>query len=283
MSVATNLRSSPLRPPRLCGSVLLLVLTTLSGFSAETMETPEAIAARLDPLSKRYEMAIAWSDVEFPVRTQHGLITGESATVEQLANYVPLLTAELGLYPPELVARTKLQRIVLCRELSFAGQRRTAVPDFEHDVLYLDVARASNKAFYLNKVFHHEFFHIVDLRDDGQLYADERWARLNRDEFKYGTGGKNAQDFSDTSLLTDKYPGFLNHYSTTGVEEDKAELFANLIVEPEGVAQQAANDAVLKAKIECLKDELRSFCDEVDDDFWKRVDQTRRTKTTRVE
>jgi len=273
MSVATNSQACSLR---LFGLFILFVLTTLRGVSAEPVEAPTAFAASLDSVAKQYDIAIEWSDVEFPVRTQHGRITGESANVEQLANYVPLLTSELSLYPTEFVAKTKLKRIVLCRELSFAGQRRTAIPDFEHDTLYLDVARASNKRFYLNKVFHHEFFHIVDLRDDGKLYADERWAQLNREDFKYGTGGKHAQDFSETSLLSEKYPGFLNHYSTTGVEEDKAELFANLIVEPEYVAQQAAKDPVLKAKVECLKDELRSFCDDVDEDFWKRVRQTKR-------
>ncbi len=283
MSAATNLRSHSLRPLRLCGFLVFLVLTTLGAFSAEPVATPAAFDSELASLAERFALPIEWKSFEFPIRTQHGMITGEAANAAQVAAYVPLLTSELSLYPPEFVAKTKLKRITLCRELSFAGQRRTAVPDFEHDVLYLDVARESRKPFYLNKVFHHEFFHIVDLRDDGTLYADERWAQLNHDDFRYGTGGKNAQDFSDTSLLTDKYPGFLNHYSTTGVEEDKAELFANLIVEPEYVAQQAAKDAVVQAKIECLKDELRSFCDDVDEDFWKKAVQLQRTNTTSAE
>jgi hypothetical protein len=283
MSVATNLRSRPLRPLRLCGFLVLLALPTLGVFSAEPVETPAACKTELASLAERFAIPIEWKSLEFPIRTQHGMITGEAANANQVAAYVPLLTTELNLYPPGFVAKTKLKRITLCRELSFGGQRRTAVPDFEHDVLYLDVARESKKPLYLTEVFHHEFFHIVDLRDDGKLYADERWAKLNRDDFAYGTGGKNAQDFSDTSLLTDKYPGFLNHYSTTGVEEDKAELFANLIVEPEYVARQAAKDAVLQAKIECLKDELRSFCDDVDNDFWKRVDQWERHEKSSVE
>ena len=60
----------------------------------------------------------------------------------------------------------------------------------------------------------------------GRLIPVFRWDALKPKDFKYGSGGKNAQDISTTSLLTEKYPGFLNHYSTTAVEEDKAEVLA---------------------------------------------------------
>lgn len=261
--------------PRLRGSLLVLFLGAAPTVSL--CEEPAAFAATLESLAERYEIAIEWSDVEFPVRTQHGLVAGEAASASEIAKYTPLLVLELGLYPPKFVNKTHLQRIVLCREISFAGQRRSAIPDFEHDTLYLDVARASSKLFYLNKVFHHEFFHIVDLRDDGRLYNDDRWQQLNRSEFSYGAGGKNAQSLTDTSVLTDRYPGFLNHYSTTGVEEDKAELFANLIVESKYVEERMAADAVLNAKVARLKDELHAFCDDLDENFWKRVSQARRS------
>lgn len=261
----------PSRSPmhyRLATIVVMLLLQPAPSLADE--ETAD-FAAELKGLAERYRISIDFTELDFPVKTTHGLIAGETAEAAQVEKYSKLLLRELGLYPVELVEKTRLKRIVLCRELSFAGQRRTAIPDFEHDVLYLDVARTSNKRFYLDKVFHHEFYHIVDLRDNGKLYEDERWKALNRDDFEYGNGGKNAQHLTDTSLLTAEYPGFLNHYSTTGVEEDKAELFANLIVEPKYVEEQAAKDPVLRAKVECLKAQLQAFCAEVDPEFWKRV------------
>ncbi len=62
--------------------------------------------------------------------------------------------------------------VVRARELTFAGQRRNAIPDFEHDTLYLDVSRGAYSKSYFRKVIHHEFFHIIDYRDDGSLYND---------------------------------------------------------------------------------------------------------------
>lgn len=167
--------------------------------------------------------------------------------------------------------QSQLKRVVLCNELYFAGQRRNAVPDFEHDTLYLDVSRGSYNKSYLRKVMHHEFFHIIDYRDDGDLYQDEQWSALNPPGFKYGSGGDNAQDLRDTSVFTDKFPGFLNHYSTTGVEEDKAEMFANLIVAHAYVEGRIQKDAVLREKLKLLEKLLLRFCPDMNGEFWNKI------------
>ena len=118
--------------------------------------------------------------------------------------------------------------------------------------------------------------HIIDFHDDGSVYQDKDWAALNAPGFKYGSGGSKAQDQPTTSLLTDKLPGFLNHYSTTGVEEDKAEIFANLMVDFEYVQLRAEQDPVLKAKVERMKALLAAFCPAMNDDLWKKVRETKR-------
>ena len=220
-------------------------------------------------VEKTYGIKIVSADPVFPVKTFYGAIDGKAAVADDLRNYSRLFAAEFSLYALSLVKKTRLKRVIFCRTLSFAGQRRTAIPDFEHDDLYFDVESGKADPIYLRKVIHHEFFHIVDLRDDGKLYEDERWKNLNPSEFKYGTGGKNAQNVSDTATLTEKYPGFLNHYSTTGVEEDKAEVFANLIVDAVYVAQRAQTDRVLSAKAERMKELVAEFCAEMDGAFWR--------------
>ena len=155
--------------------------------------------------------------------------------------------------------KTRLKSVVFCKDLTFAGQRRTAVPDFEHDVLYLDVARGRNDDRYVRKVIHHEFFHIVDLRDDDQLYEDERWVKLNPPGFKYGPGGINLQNDPTVTETGKDVPGFLNRYAAGGVEEDKAEVFAHLMVEPKEMKDRADKDKYMRAKVERMKELLRDF------------------------
>lgn len=242
------------------------------------MLAPESVSAEdalhlktLAKIAETYGIEVLSADVEYPVKTKAGEIDGSNASEKAVEAYTPLFAAEFGLYPPSLIKNARLKRVILCTDLTFAGQRRNAIPDFENDTLYLDAVRGASNKKYLRKVIHHEFFHIIDLLDDGKLYRDERWAALNPKEHRYGDGGRNSQNLSSTSVLTDKFPGFLNHYSTTGVEEDKAEIFANLIVEPEVVKKLAESDAVLQSKLAQMRELLAAFCAEMNDDFWKKA------------
>jgi hypothetical protein len=222
----------------------------------------------LQTLARSLHIQILWRDLTFPVPTTYGPIEGRPADPETLAPYARLFIPEWALYPPQLLARARLKRIILCTDLAFAGQKRNAVPDFEHDTLYLEVARGNHSPDYLRAVIHHDFFHMIDYRDDGRLDQDEPWTRLNPPGFRYGDGGHNAQDLASTSLLTDRYPGFLNHYGTTALEEDKAELYAHLIVQPREVDRRARQDPFLHAKIRRLKRLLADFCPQINDSFW---------------
>jgi hypothetical protein len=256
---------------------LLLLLAFFHPACARAQkEAPADALGELEKIAKSYKIKVVHADLSFPVKTTHGTINGKDAGKKELQEYAGLFAAEFALYPTDLVRRSQLKRVVLCGGLSFAGQRRNAIPDYEHDTLYLDVSRGTDNKTYLRKVIHHEFFHVIDYQDDGSVYKDERWEALNPSKFKYGSGGKAAQDLRHTSVLTDKYPGFLNHYSTTAVEEDKAEVFANLIVDPKYVEGRVKKDRVLKAKVERMKELLVKFCPDVNDRFWEKVGKVKR-------
>jgi hypothetical protein len=253
--------------------IVAVALTSLGSAATSRAETPDVeVSLSLAAVASRYKLAIRFESLTFPEKTTHGDITGSEADKRDLKSYTPLFVEEFSRYPPAFVKAAGLKRIVLCTDLAFAGQVRNAIPDFEHDTLYLDVRRGNHAPDYQRKVIHHEFYHLVDFKDDGRLYEDADWSALNPADFKYGPGGAAVQDQPETSVLTAKHPGFLNHYSTTGVEEDKADLFANLIVEPKYVAARARNEAVLALKVELLKSQLKQFCPNLDAAFWKAID-----------
>jgi hypothetical protein len=98
----------------------------------------------------------------------------------------------------------------------------------------------------------------------------------------------NAQDNALGSVPDDTLPGFLNSYSMTGVEEDKAEVFANLLVSPGLVSQRARQDSVLRFKVQRMKLLMWRFVPELDLEFWsraaglgRRAPQQRRSKSPR--
>lgn len=235
-----------------------------------------SVKKSLEEVAQKYHIEIVHEAPTFPAKTHWGPITGKKGEPKNLEQYVPLFVREFTLLPVSLIQKSKLKRIILCEELSFVGQRRNAVPDWEHDDLYLEVSRGAKYPRYLATVIHHEFFHIVDYKDDGLVYKDDAWSALNPKDFKYGNGGKNAQSNGSTSMLTTKFPGFLTHYGTTGVEEDKAELYAHLIVNSAVVKDRIKTDAVLKAKVARMKSLLKSFCPSMNDDFWKKIEKVDR-------
>lgn len=220
------------------------------------------IDAQLRELAKKYRVEMIHEAPRFPVQLADGQIRGRAAGSERLAAYVPTFAKEFARYPVEFVKRSSLRRVVFCEELAWDDQLRAALPDFANHTLYLDVSRGAERDGYQRRVLHHEFFHMVDEVDDGLLYRDDRWSAANPEGFRYGAGGHTAQTTAGTGTLSDNHPGFFDHYSTTGVEEDKAEIFAYLFVDPAELSRRAATDAVLRAKVELMKRLLGEFCPE---------------------
>jgi len=48
-------------------------------------------------------------------------------------------------------------------------------------------------------------------------------------------------------------PGFVSPYSMSSIQEDKAEVFARLMEDPTALAEMASKDAVIRAKVERMK------------------------------
>ena len=249
----------------------LPLLASCGEAAAAGSATPIAEPAGLAELSRALDLELVRTNARFEVDTAHGRIAGEAAEAAALDRYLPIFLQEFSLYPPAVVRNAELERVVFCRGLSFADQLRNAIPDFENDTLYLDVERGAHDPGYLRAVIHHEFFHMIDRLDDGELYGDARWAALNPPGTRYGKGGENAQGRSDTSVPTEAYPGFLTHYATTGVEEDKAETFARMIVDAAYVRSRSESDAVLRSKVERIQELMGGFCPDVRGEFWARA------------
>jgi hypothetical protein len=256
--------------PRLPAAIVI-VLAAGGWARAQDRKLPDLAA-----VAKKYDLEIITAAPRFPVQMKTGEIDGAEAARADIETYSAIFAFEWSLYPPELVKKTGLKRIVFCKHLSFAKQRRTAVPDFEHEVLYLDVSRGRTDEPYVRKVIHHEFFHIIDLRDDNHLYEDERWSKLNPRGFKYGPGGVHLQHDPTVTETGKDEPGFLNRYAASGVEEDKAEVFAHLMAEPKAMKERAVKDRYMRAKIARMKELLAAFCPQADEEFWKVVEAAER-------
>lgn len=232
-------------------------------------EAPATVGG-LEETSRALGVPIVVRTADLRVNSPYGPITAKPAG-EGLEDFAAVLADELAIYPRALMERSRLRRIVLASDLAFNGQLRGAIPDYAGDVLYYDVTRGSHSLAYRRAAIHHELFHVIDYRDDGEVYRDDEWSALNPPGFCYGPGGINVQHDAYGFFLIDDAPGFLTRYATSGVEEDKAEVFSRMIVVPREVARRAEADPILARKVGRMKALMRSFEPGVDDAFWERV------------
>jgi hypothetical protein len=254
---------------------MLVLVTSLAGCQNEPDELTKA-RARLAALAATYGIDIVEGEPLYHSGA-HESIECKWPTDQALESYIPLFLEEFALYPVDVVKRCKLERIVLCEDLiSSDGDRAGGLADHEHGALFLDIS-SNGEDFYLREAIHHEVFHFIDFQDDGRLHEDEEWCALNPDGFEYGDARRGPLERFLSSLdPTDMYPGFLNRYSTTGVEEDKAVFFSTLVVDPSRVEAAAKNDFVVREKAEWIRALPFAFCPEMNHEFWLRAWKDRR-------
>jgi hypothetical protein len=219
-----------------------------------------------EELRASHEVEILHVREPFRIELGYRTLQGTDAPETPLSAATVVVADELGLYPPELVRKSMLRRVALCGTLLENGAPIPSLPNYQRTLL-LDVAAEPD---FLRRLLHHEVFHFVDLADDGEVLWDPAWERLNAPGFAYGRGGRDMRE-PGASALTDALPGFLTRYATSALEEDKAETFAFLMVQPELVATRAATDPVLAAKVQRIREIVAALEPSMNDAFWARI------------
>jgi len=220
-------------------------------------------------LGKKYGVEIEVASGAFTKEGYHYTLSGTAPTDAEMEKYATLFVKEWSLYPPSLMKKAKVVRIFFCDGLKVGDQIRAACPSFDMDTMFYDPALGSYNSGFQRSVIHHEFFHMIDERM-GLMNPDREWSDLNPSTFKYGDGGKNMRT-AGVGKLTSDIPGFLTLYGTSAVEEDKAELFAHLIVDPSFVSDRIAKDSVVSTKAVLLKKRLAGFDPAMGDSFWGQI------------
>lgn len=175
----------------------------------------------------------------------------------QKNNYLPLFEEEFIKLPTEVLHLSALRTVAFVRQLAIGGQQRAAIPDYHHEVLYYDISQQAGT--YLRHVIHHEFYHMLEEQLYGSAYyQDPLWHALNTPDFRYGKGGA-ADRNSQVAVFSHPAPGFVNQYAMSGIEEDKAELWAIIWAQHSWQQNQAfiEKDPILQAKLALLMQQLQ--------------------------
>ena len=154
-----------------------------------------------------------------------------------------VIADQISRLPDSSMKTLGLKYVILCSRAEAAGRRIGGIPVPPLRLLMLDVGESTQSDTYLRHIFLHELYHLIEFRFNS--VQDEEWQR------RFGSGYANdyrpgAQGITPGSGK----PGFLNGYSESFPHEDRAELFASLLLDPTTVATHidGTNDDVLREK-----------------------------------
>jgi len=145
--------------------------------------------------------------------------------------------------PDTAFGRLRLRYVVLCGYATAAGQSIGGIPVPPLDLLMLDAG--SNAGNLLHTTLH-ELYHLFEYRVGS--FSDTGWSG----QFD---GYSNSYPASlRRSPIGGGRAGFINSYGETHPHEERAELFAFMMMSPGAVAAQARRDPVLRRKADYVAD-----------------------------
>lgn len=205
------------------------------------------------------EVEDSWKSVTYETKVERGA----------LLRYLSLLLMEYSKYPDGYLNKVNVTTLVLGNNLKLSGQSRAAIPDPYKKQMFLSVNGAYGIAStrYLAHVMHHELHHCMEYTLwKSMTYDWNEWILLNGDGFCYGNGGASAYT-EYISKGTDFYSpinpkkGFVNLYSITGDEEDRAELVAFMMTDTERPLLMGLykKDVIIKKKADMVLKLLSDF------------------------
>lgn len=155
-----------------------------------------------------------------------------------------IVAGALARLPDVSFRKLHLRYVILCSEARAGEQRIGGIPVPPLDLLMLNVGAAGIDPAGLQHLALHELFHLVEYRDGSHRDAD--W------DTRFGAGYANSYTGRmHQGAVGSGARGFLNSYSETFPQEERAELFASLLLDGPAVAAHvnAMRDQVLKDKI----------------------------------
>jgi hypothetical protein len=145
--------------------------------------------------------------------------------------------------PDAAFARLNLRYVVLCGYASAGGQSIGGIPVPPLNLLMLDAGANAGNLVHTTL---HELYHLFEYRIGS--FSDSGWSG------QFDGYSNSYPTLLRRSPIGGGRAGFINSYAETHPHEERAELFAFLMLSPGAVAAQAKADPVLRRKAEYLAD-----------------------------
>ena len=185
--------------------------------------------------------------VEVDTRPSEGMYVCGALRRGDAESAAATVAGALQSLPDGALAKLRLRYVILCGGATAGGQRIGGIPVPPLDLLMLD---ASDDASMRHRTLH-ELYHLLEYRFGG--IGDADWSAQFGGSYSNRYPGMLHQ-----APLGSGKPGFATAYGETYPHEDRAEMFAYMVLAPRELAAliSSRGDAVLRRKVDFLSDKL---------------------------
>jgi hypothetical protein len=241
-------------------------LTDLS--SVDQIKKDAEIQADLRLIEKKWGITVLWEPgspappMPAKVRLVYSYFTDKK--IVQFKAFVRMLRDELDMYPEAIVSRLGFGNIYILDEFTFrdvklAGQSFSWIPKpaVAYGLNSFKPEDANSRAFF-SRTTHHEVFHAMErqfTRSGGALFGAS-WDALNEPEFKYRIGPNSVSAEGQPTHTKDNAgrKGFAEPYGMNIATDDRATLYARMMVADKVFYARLATDPILLAKTNRLQE-----------------------------
>jgi hypothetical protein len=236
--------------------------------SVDQIKKDPEIQADLRKIEQKWGITVLWAPgspappMPAKVRLVYSYFTDKK--IVQFKAFVRMLREELDMYPDTIVSRLGFGNIYILDEFTFrdvklAGQSFSWLPKpaVAYGLNSFKPEDANSRAFF-SRTTHHEVFHAMERQfthSGGPLFG-ATWDALNEPGFKYRIGPNSVSAEGQPTHTKDNAgrKGFAEPYGMNIATDDRATLYARMMVADQVFYGRLATDPILLAKTNRLQE-----------------------------
>ena len=245
--------------------------------SVDQIKKDPEIQADLRRIEQKWGITVLWAPgspappMPAKVRLVYSYFTDKK--IAQFKAFVRMLREELDIYPEAIVTRLGFGNIYILdefvfRDVKLAGQSFSWLPKpaVAYGLNSFKPEDANSRAFF-SRTTHHEVFHAMERQfttAGGPLFGAS-WDTLNEPGFKYRIGPNSVGAEGQPTYSKDNASrkGFAEAYGMNIATDDRATLYARMMVADQVFYGRLATDPILLAKTNRLQEFFRNIRQEL--------------------
>ena len=245
--------------------------------SVDQIKKDPEIQADLRLIEKKWGITVLWAPgspappMPAKVRLVYSYFTDKK--IVQFKAFVRMLREELDMYPDAIVSRLGFGNIYILDEFTFrdvklAGQSFSWIPKpaVAYGLNSFKPEDANSRAFF-SRTTHHEVFHALERQFTvaGSALFGATWDALNEPGFKYRIGPNSVSAEGQPTHTKDNAgrKGFAEPYGMNIATDDRATLYARMMVADKVFYGRLPTDPILLAKTKRLQEFFRNIRQEL--------------------